>query len=86
MNPSDAKGLIIMDVLMRAYVHRTDINLLVKLVEGLGHLGIITTLDKEEGLILIQTTEDCCEELVTLMRRMPVVWRIADDRLREETT
>ena len=72
------KGLVNMDVLLQAHVGRADINLLVRLVEGLGHLGVITTLDREQGLIRIQTTEDCREELLGLMRYMPVAWRPGD--------
>ncbi|MCL1916906.1 MAG: DUF4911 domain-containing protein [Peptococcaceae bacterium] len=65
-----------MDVLIRAMVRRTDINLLVRLVEGLGHMGVITTLDKEQGIVLIQTTQDCRQELLMLMEHMPLSWKI----------
>lgn len=75
-----------MDVLLRAMVRRQDINLLVKFVEGLGHLGIITTLDKAQGLVLIQTTQDCYQELLMLMGRMPVVWKLMDEAWGEGTT
>lgn len=60
-------------------MRRADINLLVRLVEGLGHLGVVTTLDKERGFVLIQTTEDCREDLLALMDHMPVVWRVMDE-------
>ncbi|MCL1852266.1 MAG: DUF4911 domain-containing protein [Peptococcaceae bacterium] len=60
-------------------MRRADINLLVRLVEGLGHLGVVTTLDKERGFVLLQTTADCREDLLTLMGHMPVVWRVMDE-------
>jgi len=67
------------DVLLRACLARQDINLLVKLVEGLGHLGIITTLDKEQGLVLIQTTRSCWPQLYELMQHMPINWRLVEE-------
>jgi hypothetical protein len=67
------------DVLIRAIVQRSDINFLVRLVEGLGHMGVITTLDKEQGIVLIQTTQDCRQDLLTLMRHMPLRWQLLDE-------
>jgi hypothetical protein len=37
------------DLLVKARVSRPDIQLLVKYVEGLGHLGVVTTLDRYQG-------------------------------------
>ncbi|MCL1791647.1 MAG: DUF4911 domain-containing protein [Peptococcaceae bacterium] len=70
-----------------AWVRRGDINLLVRLVEGLGHLGVITTLDKERGVVLIQTTEDCRDVLFGIIEEMPVsVFGIRDMEFgRQET-
>ena len=58
--------------MVRARVARTEIQMLAKLVEGLGHLGVVTTIDKETGEVLIQTTEDCWPDLNCALRHMPL--------------
>lgn len=60
------------DFLVKAYVERTDIQMLVKLVEGLGHLGVVTTVNKLEGEVLIQTTKDCWTDLEAALQHMPL--------------
>lgn len=59
------------DLIIKARVDRSEIQMLCKLVEGLGHLGIVTTTDKLLGEIMIQTTKDCWPELKTLIEHMP---------------
>ena len=44
------------DKLVRARVPRSEIQMLVKYVEGLGHLGVVTTTNKLEGEVLFQAT------------------------------
>jgi hypothetical protein len=61
------------DLLVKARVSRPDIQLLVKYVEGLGHLGVVTTLDRYQGEVLIQTTKDCWPELQKNMEKLPIV-------------
>lgn len=44
------------DKLVKARVPRSEIQMLVKFVEGLGHLGVVTTTDKVAGEVLFQAT------------------------------
>lgn len=60
------------DKLVRARVARSDIQMLAKLVEGLGHLGVVTTIDKDAGEVLIQTTNDAWQDLKWLILHMPL--------------
>ena len=59
------------DFLVKARLERANIQMLVKLVEGLGHLGVVTTTDKINGEVLIQTTKDCWPDLAAAIKRMP---------------
>lgn len=59
------------DVLVRAKVSRPDIQLIVKFVEGLGHMGVVTTSDKISGEVIIQTTRYCWPDLKVLLEKMP---------------
>ena len=60
------------DLIIKARVERSEIQMLCKLVEGLGHLGIVTTTNKELGEVMIQTTKDCWPELKSVIEKMPV--------------
>lgn len=59
------------DVLVKARVPRSEIQMLVKYVEGLGHLGVVTTTDRMAGEVLIQTTKYTWPELKEAILAMP---------------
>jgi len=58
-------------VTVKARLSRVDMQLLDKLVEGLGHLGIVTTTNKALGEVMILSTKDCWPELKTAIEKMP---------------
>ncbi|HBW37067.1 DUF4911 domain-containing protein [Desulfosporosinus sp. BICA1-9] len=60
------------DLIIKGRINRSEIQMLCKLVEGLGHLGIVTTTDKALGEVMIQTTKDCWPELQKLIENMPL--------------
>ena len=60
------------DLIINGRVNRSEIQMLCKLVEGLGHLGIVTTTNKELGEVMIQTTKFCWPELKKLIVQMPI--------------
>jgi len=60
------------DLIIKARIDRSQIQMLCKLVEGLGHLGIVTTTNKEFGEVMIQTTKYCWPELKEAVEKMPL--------------
>lgn len=60
------------DLIVKARIDRSQIQILCKLVEGLGHLGVVTTTNKELGEVMIQTTKHCWPELKELVEKMPL--------------
>lgn len=60
------------DVLIKAQVPRSEIQMLVKFVEGLGHLGVVTTTDRHAGEVLIQTTRYTWADLKQALEAMPI--------------
>ena len=60
------------DLIIKARIDRSEIQMLCKLVECLGHLGIVTTTNKELGEVMIQTTKDCWVELKRAIQNMPM--------------
>ena len=66
------------DVLIRAQVPRSEIQMLVKYVEGLGHLGVVTTTDRFAGEVLIQTTKYTWSDLKKALEAMPFEIKFVD--------
>ncbi|NLP44803.1 MAG: DUF4911 domain-containing protein [Peptococcaceae bacterium] len=67
------------DLLVKAKVKRSDIQLLVKFVEGMGHLGVVTTVNRHQGEVLIQTTKYCWPDLIKLISELPIDFEILKD-------
>ncbi len=59
------------DMIVHARLERKDMQMLDKLVEGLGHLGIVTTTNKALGEVMIQTTKHCWPDLKKAIEAMP---------------
>ena len=59
------------DVIINARLERVEMQMLDKLVEGLGHLGIVTTTNKALGEVMIQTTKYCWPDLKKAIENMP---------------
>ncbi|WP_042334271.1 DUF4911 domain-containing protein [Desulfosporosinus meridiei] len=74
MNFSEPQGVQLsdLDLIIKARIDRSQIQLLCKLVEGLGHLGVVTTTNKALGEVMIQTTRHCWPELEGVVKEMPL--------------
>ncbi|MDO4540845.1 MAG: DUF4911 domain-containing protein [Syntrophomonadaceae bacterium] len=48
-----------------------QIDLLNRLIEGFEHLGIVSTLDREQGRVIIRCTKDTREELLLILNNLP---------------
>jgi len=59
------------DIIVNARLERVEMQMLDKLVEGLGHLGIVTTTNKALGEVMIQTTKHCWPDLKKAIEQMP---------------
>lgn len=59
------------DLIIKARIDRSEIQMLCKLVEGMGHMGVVTTTDKVLGEVMIQTTKQCWPELKVAIEQMP---------------
>ncbi len=66
------------DLVVKGRVQRSDIQLLAKYVEGLGHLGVVTTIDRMSGDVIIQTTKQCWDELKTILTTLPITVEFSD--------
>ncbi|WP_088186344.1 DUF4911 domain-containing protein [Desulfosporosinus sp. FKA] len=75
MNSHDSESLSRLpadvDVVVRARMERKEMQMLDKLVEGLGHLGVVTTTNKALGEVMIQSTKHCWPDLKRAIEEMP---------------
>lgn len=73
MNPIEQASPLFADadVIIKARLKRVEMQMLDKLVEGLGHLGIVTTTNKALGEVMIQTTKQCWPDLKKAIEKMP---------------
>lgn len=56
---------------LRVRVAPEKIDLLTRIIEAYDHLGIVSTLDREQGLVIIRGTEDTCPELEKILGQLP---------------
>ncbi len=47
------------------------IDLLTRLIEAWGHLGVVSTLDRRQGLVIIRATEDTVPEITKILAALP---------------
>ncbi|MFA6808352.1 MAG: DUF4911 domain-containing protein [Eubacteriales bacterium] len=73
------------DVIIKGRVTRSEIQILAKLVEGLEHMGVVTTTDKEKGEVIIQTTEYYLADLKKILNNMPINFEIMDIQYNAES-
>ena len=53
-------------------VNPCDVNYINRIMEGYEYLGVVTTIDRLQGLLLIRTTPDTMDEASRILRAIPV--------------
>ena len=48
-----------------------NIDMLIKVIEAYDNLGIVSTIDRQQGLVIIRGTEGTYPELVEILRHLP---------------
>ncbi|MZP31257.1 DUF4911 domain-containing protein [Heliobacterium undosum] len=71
------------DSFLKVRINPSHIFYLDIILEGFGHLGVPTTVDKEAGLVLIRTTPDTREEVIRVLESLPwpAVWEREEDEM-----
>ncbi|MEQ8174573.1 MAG: DUF4911 domain-containing protein [Syntrophomonadaceae bacterium] len=52
-------------------VEPVNIDMLSKIIEAYEHLGIVSTLDRHQGLVVIRCTEDTREDMLGILDSLP---------------
>lgn len=52
-------------------VNPPDIDMLSKIIEAYEHLGILSTLDRRRGLVVVRCTSDTCKDVLQVLSNLP---------------
>lgn len=52
-----------MKELVKIKINPKDINFFNRIIEGYEYLGMVSTLDKKEGIVIVRTTPDTYDEV-----------------------
>jgi len=61
------------DTEIRVKVPREKISFLTKIIEGYDHLGVVSTLDPQRGLVTVRVTPDTAAEVRAILAGLPFV-------------
>ena len=53
-------------------VNKEDINYINRIMEGYEYLGVVSTIDKKEGIIVIRTTTDMYDEDQVILENLEI--------------
>ena len=53
-------------------VNKEDINYINRIMEGYEYLGVVRTIDKKEGIIVIRTTIDMYDEAKVILENLEI--------------
>lgn len=56
-----------------------DIDMLTKIIEAYDHLGIVSTLNRQEGMVIVRGTMDTRLELLQILASLPFPLEIIED-------
>lgn len=62
-----------------AQVEIKNIDRLTRLIEAYDNLGIVSTLDRNQGLVVIRGTDDTRIDLMNILHRLPFSIKIMDN-------
>jgi len=54
-----------------AQVDPADIDMLTRLIEAFDHLGIVSTVNRDQGLVVVRGTEDTVPDLLDILHNLP---------------
>jgi len=61
-----------------ARVEPANIDMLSKIIEAYEHLGIVSTLDRRQGLVVIRCTGDTREDMMGILASLPFAISLLD--------
>jgi len=68
----------VQDFIVEIQINPANIDMLNRILEGAGHLGVMSTLDRQQGLVLIRATEGTAPDLLNLIHNLPFSCDIQD--------
>lgn len=56
-----------------------DINYVNRIMEGYEYLGMVSTLDRQEGLLIIRATADTRTQVLEILANLPIPVRLVQE-------
>ena len=63
-----------------------NIDMLTRIIEACSHLGVVSTLDRHQGLVIIRGTPDTIPGIETLLPELPFMVQRYDGEANEDRT
>lgn len=60
----------IMNEQIKIKIEPKNINFFNRIMEGYEYLGVVTTLDKAAGIVMVRTTPDLYDEVIGIIRHL----------------
>ena len=57
---------------LKIQIHPEKINYFNRILEGYEYLGVVSTLDKKKGIVLIRSTPDTKEDVKKILENLPI--------------
>ncbi|MGI6422692.1 MAG: DUF4911 domain-containing protein [Syntrophomonadaceae bacterium] len=57
-----------------------DIDMLTKIIEAYDHLGIVSTINRQEGLVIVRGTADTRLDLLQILTSLPFPLEIIEEQ------
>ncbi|MGL5512749.1 MAG: DUF4911 domain-containing protein [Sporomusa sp.] len=64
---------------IKIQVSPKDINYVNRIIEGYEYLGVVSTLDRAAGILVIRATPDTAGEVRTILANLPVTIRYMEE-------
>lgn len=68
-----------MDTKIYVKIPRKEITFLTKIIEGYDNLGVVTTLDAQQGLVMVQVTPDTILAVKEILRKIPEIEEMVEE-------
>lgn len=61
-------------------IHPSDVNFVNRIIEGYEYFGVMSTMDKTQGIMMLRSTKGMRQEAILLLESLPEVIEIIDKR------
>ncbi|MGE5380420.1 MAG: DUF4911 domain-containing protein [Methylocystaceae bacterium] len=61
------------DIMITVQIDSANIDMLNRILEGAGHIGVMSTLNQQQGIVLIRATDGTAPEVTKIISHLPFI-------------